>query len=334
MTTGFPHKKPAKRAFIGLAGSPLAKEDDSVAPSPLLEPDVAAVVKEILTKAQRKYVSTERPIQRTEREPRLKGARKSRRRSYTDVKLSSGDRDPAFATNNGHSPERFQQWLFDSELGGTDPQSFAGEHKDAGAGTDEDISPLAEAAQAIGEKAYSVERLKRSRPRRNTPWWFPSKYRLLVLNRSKYVHATVCLDAAILWHYYIENRSDAEIFQDLKDQLRTEILGRSRWTSSINALKNRRLRLVSEGDALFGPDPDAKPAPAAGEVVQGPPSEIDRLQMIIRGDFEATKPDWPRERCIQNAQEKLDKLLKGQEPSEPETSEEPVSVASHSIQGR
>ena len=78
--------RPAKRAFRGLAGSPLAEEDDSVAPPPLPEPDVAAVVNEILTKAQKKYVSTERPIRKTGQ-------------SYTEVKLSSGDRDPAFTTN-------------------------------------------------------------------------------------------------------------------------------------------------------------------------------------------------------------------------------------------
>jgi hypothetical protein len=60
------------------------------------------------------------------------------------------------------------------------------------------------------------------------------------------------LDHVILTEYYLQYRTDEEIFEQYQDRLKEEAAGKKRWTRSVNALKNRRLRLVAKGDAMFG----------------------------------------------------------------------------------
>jgi len=66
---------------------------------------------------------------------------------------------------------------------------------------------------------------------------------------------TYGLDRAILVEHYLKNYTDELIFEGNKGSFQKErrLLGRERWTSSVEAVKQRRLRLESEREALYKP---------------------------------------------------------------------------------
>jgi hypothetical protein len=78
------------------------------------------------------------------------------------------------------------------------------------------------------------------------------------------------LDYVILTEYYLQYSTDEDIYEKYEHRLREEAGGKKRWTSSVNALKNRRLRLVKEGNAMFR--------------ANGPIEEADRAQETDRND--------------------------------------------------
>jgi hypothetical protein len=81
-------------------------------------------------------------------------------------------------------------------------------------------------------------------PRNDTPWWF--------LDRGADIRG---LDYGILYSYYIGRLEDAEIFDHYAVDFSMEP-GRQRGgTSSVEATKKRRERLVKAGNALYGEHP-------------------------------------------------------------------------------
>jgi hypothetical protein len=66
---------------------------------------------------------------------------------------------------------------------------------------------------------------------------------------------TYGLDRAILVEHYLKNYTDELIFDGYKDEFQKEPrrLGRERWTSSAEAVRQRRFRLESEREAMYNP---------------------------------------------------------------------------------
>jgi hypothetical protein len=100
-------------------------------------------------------------------------------------------------------------------------------------------------------------------PRPETPDWLKTRdlisfiiNRLNEEERHNLLHHKIArwaaVDYVILVEYYLRYTTDEEIFEKYNSHLQAEAEGKRRWTSSVNALKNRRLRLVKEGDAMFG----------------------------------------------------------------------------------
>lgn len=231
-----------------------------------------------------KYASTEKSI--TQTKARMPAQAPSKHPRKPSVKISSGDLDPAFerldlsVTADGEGNPRFQARQFAPELGkGTNPHGYMGEHTDdrrAEVGRYQKSQKelvLAQVAQAIGKDdrpgyygaGFSVLTIRGSdcRPRTDCPDWIlnggilvfighrlGSKFRACL--EAKKFPPQAALDYAILTDYYRYRLTDAAIFHQYKASLRLEAMGKGRWTSSPNAVKNRRFRLVREGNALFG----------------------------------------------------------------------------------
>jgi hypothetical protein len=242
-----------------------------------------------------------RPVQRAVGAPRLAGMPVSTEKSvhklgpneYTDVKISSSDLDPGLVVYkpiDDFTNPVFQEHGFDSGLGGTDPKQFTGSHTDGGHdpnGATERESPLAQAAQAMG-KGFVVMTAHDliAAPRVSTPHWIRDRS-LFKQFMDGLDEETRKLDIVILAEFYINRRTDPEIFALYEEEHRLKFEygnppRKTRWTSTVNALKNRRTRLIDKGDALFGPSPDFI-IPTPGRITHVASTEIERLEMIAAG---------------------------------------------------
>jgi hypothetical protein len=107
-------------------------------------------------------------------------------------------------------------------------------------------------------------------PRSDTPFWVITSLSKFILSRVKEVNKDdnqelplrATLDYRILRDYYLNQCTDEEIFDEYKIKLREDrrrtrrttksFAWSTRWTSTADALKGRRLRLVKEGNLTFG----------------------------------------------------------------------------------
>jgi hypothetical protein len=233
---------------------------------------------------------------------------------YTDVKVSSADLDPAFIQHKTKNPEHFQDSTFDPDLGkGRNPHAFAGERREKVDCPSPAQLRLNEVAQAFNGSGFTVGKMRESdtAARRKTPWWFRDQAALKEFIKhigSGRPRNSVALDYVILEDYFLLRLSDEDIFLRYRTELQQATAGK-RWTSSVNALKNRRIRLIQRGEELFGKTQIEDPH-SQTKTLQTAPSETERLKMIVAGNFVATRgaEGWTRERCIQDAKEKLRQL--------------------------
>jgi hypothetical protein len=227
MTTIQQRKHPVKRAFHGLAGSPWAK-----------------------------HATAEKSI--TERTPEND---LGPTRQYPDIKMSTGDLDPAVMVDPMKSFLGEGEWCaFDSNVGkGCDPKQHTGEYHEGNTGllTDHGVSPLAEAAQAFSGSGFAVQHFDSdcAVPRRSMPWWVTTKHmKLLLAHRAGWKSGkpplSAALDYIILIEYYVCHSSDDAVARKYRQHFKQE--SDKRFTNSANAVKNRRARLVKLCNGRFG----------------------------------------------------------------------------------
>jgi hypothetical protein len=125
----------------------------------------------------------------------------------------------------------------------------------------QDITGVSSIA-ASKNSGISIEQHHVCRP--DTPEWIRDDGQLAEFFRRQLEDAgkhgawelTYGLDRAILVEHYLQNLTDEMIFEDHEEDFRRErdLLGRKqRWTSTVDAVKHRRLRLEAERKALFNP---------------------------------------------------------------------------------
>jgi hypothetical protein len=227
MTTTQQRKRHVKRGFHWLAGSPWAK-----------------------------HATTEKSI--TERTP---DNELGPTRQYPDIKMSTGDLDPAVIVDPMKSFLGDGEWCaFDSNVGkGCDPKQHTGEHHEGNTGVliDHGVSPMAEAAQAFSGSGFAVQHFDSdcTVPRRSTPWWITTKQlKLFLAHRAGWKSGkpplSAALDYIVLTEYYIYHSSDGAIARKYHKHFEQE--GDKRFTNSANAVKNRRARLVKLSNERFG----------------------------------------------------------------------------------
>jgi hypothetical protein len=257
-------RKKARRLFVGLAGSALSR-----------------IIRQNLT--------AEESV--TAKKNRLPKMDPTARPEPIDVRMSSKDRDPAFSDtrsadkkkslkqivaeiaetvkrrssglydpvkDNEDAQVHFQTYAFDPKLSrGTDPIAYIGDRRDDNK-SENDIT-FSAASQNFPNGGYSVQTLRGAedpKPRSRIPWWIknPTTFHEFRTNLTACKNDTG-IDFAILRCYYLLSASDEEIFNSFKGFLKAEHgLNRKRWTSSVNALKNRRVNLIKLGFEVFGED--------------------------------------------------------------------------------
>jgi|HubBroStandDraft_2_1064218.scaffolds.fasta_scaffold18922_2 hypothetical protein len=174
------------------------------------------------------------------------------------VKMSSADTDPSFGRiRNGWRDDLRSESLKEVEERierGEDPETFSFQNYAFDSGL-ESIPRKKEGIDRYQEisNGYGVVTLKGNEDfkgwRRESPWWLLNEKALAKLNLSEH-------DSDILRYFYLSHMSDDDIYEEMR--MVFEILepgeNTSRHTSSGNAVKKRRLKLVKDGNQILGKD--------------------------------------------------------------------------------
>jgi hypothetical protein len=173
---------------------------------------------------------------------------------------------------------RFQQHAFDPKLRGVDPRkaydkrwdSLSSELKPTGPSSREGdpykTSQINSDDPGLGLRMVVM---REEGMRLRIPWWIEDdhafeEFLLHLVNQDKpddeyrvlkgrELRQAAGLDFNILYEFYFSGREDYEIFDMHEEEFKRE-KGRQRITSSIDAVKKRRQRLVETGNAMFGKD--------------------------------------------------------------------------------
>jgi hypothetical protein len=264
-------KRKAVRAFEGSGGSRLAKINERV------------IIEEELRKGPElcPYVTAERSITEKRRSAPKLSPTKHRPSQKLDVRISSADLDPSLEpvqidAGDGH----FQTVAFDPYLGaGSNPHADLmefGEHTEETGDPEKDrengVSTIGEVCQALGKEGFVVRQMKGQKVRPCAPAWIRTSLSEFILGRVDQDHRTIetlpfwaLIDFLILQQHYLSYRSDEDIFYMNWELFKKDKTG-TRWTSSTNAVKLRRIKLLKQGNELyadkeddFQPNPDARP---------------------------------------------------------------------------
>jgi hypothetical protein len=174
-----------------------------------------------------------------------------------------------FETDEQDKEVRFQDCQFDKGL------SRQGNSTNQ---EDESTKPLFNTIAQSLPKRFNVQTVTNYQgPRPDCPAWVKAQNLLVTFIKSRLgtrecqdlpkqkVPLWAALDYVILSEYYLHYRTDEDIYEEYEHRLREEAAGKKRWTSSVNALKNRRFRLVKQGDAMFGANDSREQADGAQE---------------------------------------------------------------------
>jgi hypothetical protein len=173
---------------------------------------------------------------------------------------------------------RFQQHAFDPKLRGVDPRKAYDKRWDS---LSSEIRPTGPSSRE-GD-SYQTSQINPDDPglglrmvvireegmRARIPWWIEDdhafeEFLLHLVNQDKSgdeyrilkgreLRRAAGLDFNVLYEFYFSSHEDCEIFDRHEEEFKRE-KGRQRITSSIDALKKRRQRLVETGNAMFGKD--------------------------------------------------------------------------------
>jgi hypothetical protein len=212
-------------------------------------------------------------------EPVLPQARFLCRHHSREDQVTSAGRSYAPDRDEQDTALRFQERQFDKSLRGSKkPFGTSHIHRRGNRTKEGDESTellLKNFAQSLPRR-FSVQTVTNyESSRHDFPDWVKSDLVSFIINRldtrerndllRRKVPLWAALDHAILVEYYLLYTPDEEILDKYRFCLQSEAAGKKRWTSSVNALKNRRLRLVKEGNAMFGENETADQADGAKE---------------------------------------------------------------------
>lgn len=171
-------------------------------------------------------------------------------------------------------PAHFQEYAHDREISRSRRAPVGTEHIHTGGGISKAVQDITGVSVGDGKNSgIQVEEHHVCRP--DTPDWIRDSKQLDAFFSERLKAAsgyetwgmtygldfnkhglTYGLDRAILTEHYLKNYTDDLIFDGHKDSFQKERrnLGREvRWTSSADAVKQRRLRLENERESLFNP---------------------------------------------------------------------------------
>jgi hypothetical protein len=169
------------------------------------------------------------------------------------VKMSSADNDKAFTRiRNGWRDDLRSESLKQTEeriARGQDPQrfNFQAHAFDKGLESLDIPAPIYQEIRG----GYGITQLKGNGSfkgwRRETPWWLPDSVALAKLKLDPN-------DLDILRYFYLSHMNDEDIYQEMRLVFKIQEPGENatRHTSSGKAVKQRRLKLVKNGNAVLG----------------------------------------------------------------------------------
>ena len=281
-------RKSAKRAFSGMVGRVVPEEDDC-----LVEPSAEEVEQAAQTvlkgsglyyKLKREWGATDEAISTIT----ISNARKPKPSSWAEV---MGGKKPKWNSRPVRNSDLHTQKVRgDRSLRGGAPEGT--NHLPSAQGSISEVVQDITGTSAMESKnpgiyifqAGTVSRLEIPdwvRDDKLIDGYFNLRWEVDVVDEE--LPLTRALDRLILKEYFLENHTDEMIFEDHKKDFRRErrALGREeRWTSSPDAVKHRRDRMLREYKQIFDPQKKWTPTSLRGIIVKSRESTLWETKYI------------------------------------------------------